>query len=249
MVAGSRGPGPGKKATHRTRADAESFQPATDPVLGGGAEARRRAALAAGHRGAAAAAAALIDDPDPAVRATALGAVVRASGLTPAVLRLAGADPDPAVRRRACEEIGRALGPMAGQEKAAATPDVVGTAVTVLRAALDDPDEAVTEAAAWATGEAGARGAGSVPALCRIAGEHRAALCREAAVAALGAIGDSRGLDAVLGALDDRPAVRRRAALSLAAFDDPRADEGLRRCAGDRDWQVRQVAEELLRRE
>ena len=50
----------------------------------------------------------------------------------------------------------------------------------------------------------------------------------------------------MLGALDDRPAVRRRAAVALAAFDDPAAEEGLRRAAADRDWQVRQVAEELL---
>jgi HEAT repeat protein len=65
-------------------------------------------------------------------------------------------------------------------------------------------------------------------------------------VAALGAIGDPAGLGAVLGALEDRPAVRRRAAVALAAFDDPRAEAGLRRAAADRDWQVRQAAEALL---
>ena len=61
-----------------------------------------------------------------------------------------------------------------------------------------------------------------------------------------GAIGDERALPAVLAALEDRPAVRRRAAIALAAFEDPTAEEGLRRCLQDRDWQVRQVAEELL---
>ena len=46
-------------------------------------------------------------------------------------------------------------------------------------------------------------------------------LVREAAVAALGAIGDDRGLDAILAATEDRPAVRRRAVLALAPFLDP----------------------------
>ena len=44
---------------------------------------------------------------------------------------------------------------------------------------------------------------------------------REAAVAALGAIGDDRGLDAILAATTDKPAIRRRAVLALAPFVDP----------------------------
>jgi HEAT repeat protein len=50
----------------------------------------------------------------------------------------------------------------------------------------------------------------------------------------------------VIAALDDKPAIRRRAAAALAGFDDPSADAALERCLDDRDWQVRQVAEELL---
>ena len=65
-------------------------------------------------------------------------------------------------------------------------------------------------------------------------------------VAALGAIGDPRGLPAVLDALEDKPTVRRRATVALAGFDDPRVDPALRRAAEDRDWQVRQAADELL---
>jgi len=49
-------------------------------------------------------------------------------------------------------------------------------------------------------------------------------------------------------ALEDKPAVRRRATIALAAFDDPRVDVALRRCLEDRDWQVRQAAEDLLGR-
>ena len=93
-------------------------------------------------------------------------------------------------------------------------------------------------------------GGGCAPAaveeLCRVAGAHPSALCREAAVAALGAIGAPPTLSVVLRSLDDTPHIRRRAAIALAAFDDLRAEEGLRRCLTDRDWQVRQAAEELL---
>jgi hypothetical protein len=32
----------------------------------------------------------------------------------------------------------------------------------------------------------------------------------------------------------------------LAGFDDPRVEPALRRAAGDRDWQVRQAADELM---
>jgi HEAT repeat protein len=50
----------------------------------------------------------------------------------------------------------------------------------------------------------------------------------------------------VLGALEDKPTVRRRATVALAGFDDPAVEPALRRAAADRDWQVRQAAEELL---
>jgi HEAT repeat protein len=53
-------------------------------------------------------------------------------------------------------------------------------------------------------------------------------------------------LDAVLAALTDRPTVRRRATVALAGFDDPRIEPALRQAASDRDWQVRQAADELL---
>ena len=74
---------------------------------------------------------------------------------------------------------------------------------------------------------------------------------REPRVAALGAIGDDRGLDAILAATADKPAIRRRAVLALAPFvapEHPRAAEvaaALERALTDRDWQVRQAAEDL----
>ncbi len=122
---------------------------------------------------------------------------------------------------------------------------VQGAALLV---ATDDADDAVVEAAAWALGELppAARPAGTVTRLSALVTGHPDPLCQEAAVAALGAIGDPRGLDAVLHALGGRPPLRRRAAVALAAFDDPRADEALQRCRLDRDWQVREVVEELM---
>ena len=79
-----------------------------------------------------------------------------------------------------------------------------------------------------------------------VANGHGDALCREAAVAALGAIGHADGLPVVLEALGDRPTVRRRAVLALAAFDGPEVEAALERALTDRDWQVRQAAEDLL---
>ena len=118
---------------------------------------------------------------------------------------------------------------------------VLPTAVT---GALGDPDPLVVVGAAWFLGERRHRPA--LPALVATATGHGDTRCREAAVAALGAIGDPAGLPAVLGALADKPTVRRRATVALAGFDDPRVEPALRAAAEDRDWQVRQAAEELL---
>jgi HEAT repeat protein len=74
-------------------------------------------------------------------------------------------------------------------------------------------------------------------------------LCREAAVAALGSIGDDRVLPTILAALSDKATVRRRAVIALAPFDGPEVDTALRRSLDDRDRQVRQAAEDLLGRE
>ncbi len=82
--------------------------------------------------------------------------------------------------------------------------------------------------------------------LMAMATGHDDALCREAAVAALGAIGDPVGLDAVLAATQDKATVRRRAVIALAAFEGPGVDAALEAARTDRDWQVRQAAEDLL---
>jgi HEAT repeat protein len=61
----------------------------------------------------------------------------------------------------------------------------------------------------------------------------------------LGAIGDEAGLPAILVATKDKPAVRRRAVLALAPFEGPDVEAALEAALLDRDWQVRQAAEDL----
>lgn len=203
-------------------------------VSGDTPTARRRHVAMAGHAGDTAAAAAHLRDPDPGVRATALGALARAGALTVEHLAAALADDDARVRRRACE--------------VAAASDVDAGASVMAR--LDDGDAGVVETASWALGELSERGplpAGAVAALSRVATAHPDALAREAAVAALGAIGDPDGLPAILAGTADKPAVRRRAVLALAPFEGPEVEAALQRARDDRDWQVRDAAEVLLR--
>lgn len=189
---------------------------------------RRRQVTVAGHQGDVATARSGLSDDASVVRLSALGALSRIDALEPTDLEVALGDPSAAVRRRAAE-------------LAASFPEIP------LEAALRDPDPGVVEMAAWSAGER--EDPRLVPLLMAISDRtsgHADPLCREAAIAALGAIGDQSALEAVVAALDDKPAVRRRAAVALAAFDGPEAEDGLRRCLTDRDWQVRQVAEDLL---
>ncbi|WP_420622388.1 HEAT repeat domain-containing protein [Candidatus Poriferisodalis sp.] len=204
------------------------------------AYARRLEAVVAGHRGEAAVAERLLSDSAAAVRAAALGALARCGELQVAQIRRALGDEAAAVRCRAAE-----LAPV--------EVELVGL--------LSDPDVSVVEAAAAALGERD-RDPGPVEELCQVARGHDDPLCRESAVAALGAI--AAGLDAdadadagpdaaqamalevLLAAMEDRPQIRRRALLGLHQFDDDRAADAVRAALEDRDRQVRAVAGELL---
>jgi HEAT repeat protein len=192
--------------------------------------ARRRAAATAGHAGDEPAARALLHDDDPKVRATAAAALDRMGALDPAALARALEDRAPAVRRRALSLVARRPG------------DEAPGALFL----LDDDDPVVAETAAWAAGERQPPEAGAAEHLARLATTHPEHLVREAAVAAIGAIGDPVGLPAVLAALDGRATLRRRAVVALAAFEGPDVDAALERALGDRDRQVRQAAEDLL---
>jgi HEAT repeat protein len=189
---------------------------------------RRRTAALAGHQGNEAYARAALADTDASVRATALGALARLDHLSADDLTTALADPVAAVRGRAAELAAKVHG--------------VGTAVL---GALADSDATVAEVAAWALGEITPSPPGAIEALSTMATQHEDALCREAAVAALGALGAPAGLDAILAATKDKPAVRRRAVLALAPFEGPEVDAALTAALDDRDWQVRQAAEDL----
>jgi HEAT repeat protein len=178
--------------------------------------------------------AALAEDNDPRARAAAVGALARAGPHDQVDWWLRALDdPAPEVRRRAAD-----VAPTLGDDRRVASS---------LLPLLDDSDVTVVEAATWALGELGerARAAGAVDALARIVREHRDALAREAAVAALGALGDRAALGAILDACHDKPAVRRRAVLALAPFDGADVDAAIDAALRDRDWQVRQAAEDL----
>ena len=186
---------------------------------------RRRDAALAGFTGDEAGALAFLADEEAGVRAAALGALVRMGKADAAVVAAALVDPSPSVRRRAAE--------LAGSMEGADFLPLLG-----------DEDPGVVEAACFAVGEVG--DARAVEELSRIAAAHEDPLCRESAVAALGAIGRPAGLPAILAALDDRPPVRRRAVIALAPFSGPEVEAALRRALDDRDWQVRQAAEDQL---
>jgi HEAT repeat protein len=189
---------------------------------------RWRELAVAGHAGDEVAARAALGDADPVARELALGALHRMQALDEATLRAAMHDSDAGVRRRA------AL--IAGTRPGCSLLD-----------ALHDGDSTVVEAAAWSCGEQEVVDDNVFARLLALAAEADDAMVREAAVAALGAIGDERGLPAILAACADKPAVRRRAALALAPFDGPEVDAALHAALEDRDWQVRQAAEDVLR--
>ena len=193
---------------------------------------RRRAVAVAGHQGDVATVRRHFGDCEGAVRAAALGALRRAGDLRADDLRAALTDPDPNVRCRAAELVAELRGGDMASEVA-------------LVPLLADDDPVVVEVAAWASGEREPAEVGAVERLIVLATGATDALVREAAVAALGSLGDPAGLPAVLAATSDKATVRRRAVIALAPFDGPEVDAALTRALTDRDWQVRQAAEDL----
>lgn len=168
-----------------------------------------------------------VNSSDATHRVLALGALDRLDQLDDDMLIRSLADVDAIVRIRALEI-------------AVPRPSID------LVPSLSDHDDLVVETTAWALGERESATDAVVDALCKVAKGHEVSICREASIAALGAIGSERGLDAILGGLSDRATVRRRAVLALAPFDGPRVRDALNAALGDRDRQVRQAAEDLL---
>jgi HEAT repeat protein len=165
------------------------------------------------------------------VRVVALGAALRVGELDEERLLAALEDSAVTVRYRAIELIARMPFNSTLAERAIA--------------ALQDPD--LREVAAFVLGELPLDGElleRAIAALGSQATGDEDALARESAVAALGALGG--GLNFILTATGDVATVRRRAVLALAPFDGPEVDAVLQEALTDRDWQVRQAAEDLL---
>lgn len=186
---------------------------------------RRVEVTLAARRGDIAAVRTALVDRDAKVRAAALSALSRIGQLSADDVAAALVDDAPIVRRQICE---------------LSTNTPHGAFETL----LEDSDPSVVETAAFACGEQEI--ASSVDALAKVATSHSDALCRESAVAALGVLGMSSGLSAVLAATTDVAAVRRRAVIALANFESDEATAALERALQDRDWQVRQAAEDVL---
>ncbi len=210
----------------------------------GDATDERTAVILAGHRGDVATARAALSSADAGVRAAALSALARIGVLSADELVVGLGDADRVVAARAAD--------LSAKE---AADEKVDCSLLVLLAS-DDTD--LAEVAAWALGERHQRDdadtdeipeahgpAHIVAALVGVATDHGDALVRESAVAALGCIGDDSSLSAILRACDDKATVRRRAIIALASFEGPDVDAALARALGDRDWQVRQAAEDL----
>jgi HEAT repeat protein len=189
---------------------------------------RWREIAVAGHKGDVSTAREALADPDPIARELALGALLRLDHLADDDIERALADPVPSVRRRAAMIAGK-------------RPRIS------LGALLDDPEATVVEAAAWACGEQELVDDNVLAALVELGVTSSDALVREACVASLGAIGDPRGISTILHGCSDKPAVRRRAVLALAPFEGSEVDAALQAALVDRDWQVRQAAEDVLR--
>lgn len=191
--------------------------------------ARWRQVAIAGHTGDADMARGALTDDDPVVRELGLGALERMRLLSDAQVVVALGDDEPSVRRRAAM--------------------IAGTRPSVsLLSSLADPEATVVEAAAWACGEQETVDDEVLARLIDLGTSASDALVREACVAALGAIGDPRGLPTILHGCTDKPAVRRRAVLALAPFDGDEVDAALQAALSDRDWQVRQAAEDVRQR-
>ena len=187
----------------------------------------RQKAIIAGFSGNHELAESLLDDEDPKVRTAAISSLEKLGKLPKEILNKHLSDTSSEVRKRTLELLAKRSEPLP-------------------LSTLQDKDPLVLETACWVAGEKNKPSTEIVNQLCSIASDHEDQLCREAAVAALGATGSPLGLETVLAARKDKPAIRRRATIALAAFDDPKVENALKESLNDRDWQVRQIAEDLL---
>jgi HEAT repeat protein len=163
-------------------------------------------------------------------RVLALRGLVRLNAMTPEQWRRVLGDVEPDVRRDALEQLAH---------------DTLEdeSSLEIVVELLNDEDDLVVDAAAFALGEH--LYVGAVQRLCAIATDHDDARCRESAIASLGAIGDDRARGVILAALNDKAPIRRRAIVALANYEGPDIDAALEAASDDRDWQVRSAVSQL----
>ena len=114
-----------------------------------------------------------------------------------------------------------------------------------LETLTDDPEPTVREAVATAFGELASRQA--VPWLIETSLVDDDRHVKEAAVAALGAIGDPGAIDTLLEIMrGGPPQVRRRAIAAITVFDDERIEPAIQRAALDRNPGVREAAQMVV---
>ena len=183
--------------------------------------------IAAGFSGDTTLALSALTNEDGLIRASALRALARIGTLTEEILSPFINDSDIEARRTAVE-------------LAAPFPTVD------VHQCLDDSDVFVAEMAAWCLGERTPASDIEIETLIDRTLTHKEPVIREACAAALGSLGDERGLPAILIACSDKSAVRRRAILALAPFEGEEVEAALQHALEDKDWQVRQNAEDLL---
>jgi HEAT repeat protein len=138
-------------------------------------------------------------------------------------------DADPSLRAAAAEKLGSC-----GSE-----------ALETLSRLEYDPDPTVRECLATAYGEIDS--ADTVAWLSFAARDDSDRHVKEAATAALGAIGNNAGLETLLLLINDGPPqVRRRAIAAITVFDDERVEPAIRLAALDRNPGVREAAEMVV---
>ncbi len=114
----------------------------------------------------------------------------------------------------------------------------------VVERCLGDPEWLVAEQAIFLAGELELRSL--VPRLVELARTGDEIWVREAAIAALGAIGDPAAVPVIAAAIrSEKVYVRRRAVVAAAAFDGEELENALAEARNDRDPQVRALVEEI----
>lgn len=199
-----------------------------------------------------------LDHHDPAIRSTCIKLLIRSGQCDEDICQKYSHDVHSMVRFHVAQAIG-----MKRSEHAIRNEQPTGDGQTqlfreedqfdgILFSLLLDPDPLVVEVAAWAIGENPPLpktiiGLSSTPleALCSLAEAHTDPLCREAAIAALGACQHPESIPTLLKGCQDKAPIRRRAFISLASFESDEIDEAIERGRSDRDWQVRQIIVDL----